>query len=80
MTKKHYELIAHTIAVLRHNHHISEKAHNQIVDEFAYQLRKTNPKFDRNRFLTACGICDGKHESIDAIIKCEVCTNDPLLN
>lgn len=26
------------------------------------------------------GYCNGKHESVQAILKCPVCKNDPLLN
>lgn len=31
-----------------------------IINHFADALRHTNPKFDRARFLRACGVVDGR--------------------
>lgn len=66
MTKKHFELIAKVM-----NKNITDTApevtevrysgatlSRAIAKQFAYVLAKTNPSFDRKRFLKACGIDD----------------------
>ena len=57
MTRKDYELIAETIRVAK----ISWKGNNNgLVDDIsrdlADALATTNPRFNRDRFLTACGV------------------------
>jgi len=50
MTKKDYELIARTIAGLPFGH--SDKM--KVADEFSFQLRRDNPRFNEEKFLKAC--------------------------
>ena len=63
MTRKDYELIAAAIAaVARHNatdddyregwHGATSAASHRLADSLA----STNPRFDRSRFLKACGL------------------------
>ena len=55
MTKKHYDAIAHAIQWQREN----GKPHNarwQIAELLANYFEQDNPKFNRARFLQACGI------------------------
>jgi hypothetical protein len=51
MQKRHFEMIA---AIVRE---IGDYAVRAVVaDNFARRLASTNSRFDRARFLTACGI------------------------
>ena len=56
MTKKDFELIA---KVIRRNHAPSRAGNTttcrEIVVDFSLELLRDNPKFDSNRFITACG-------------------------
>lgn len=67
MTRKDYELIAQTIRDIR----ISTSVRGQdilsrieirddIARLFAESLANTNPRFDKARFLQACGITETK--------------------
>jgi hypothetical protein len=56
MTKKHYEAIASIIA-----NKVKNPSHNKITlyvvaTEMSHYFQNDNPKFNRARFLTACGI------------------------
>ena len=53
MTKKDYELIAST---LRAQEYIAGLTYETLVKNLATALADTNPRFDRARFLTACGV------------------------
>lgn len=57
MTRKDYELIAR---VLRDKHErwdaTGQMAVRAIAEAFATELATTNPRFDRARFLKACGV------------------------
>lgn len=59
MTKKHYEAIASDIARTRQAIHSKDY---YIVDALAQALAITfmqdNPKFNRDRFLIACGVIE----------------------
>lgn len=55
MTKKDYVLIAKT---LKRSQFPNNTYYISIVDDFATALKVENPRFDRNKFLTACGIED----------------------
>lgn len=65
MTKKDFELIA--AAMLQADNYIGtdfaadrERAmHTRCCIELADALATTNPKFDRARFLAACGVSNG---------------------
>jgi hypothetical protein len=70
MTRKHFKQIADAMQNLRkfeaHDAEMSETvAHavrfSSVVDSLAKVLADSNPRFDRDRFLTACGI--GAEES-----------------
>lgn len=56
MTKKHYELIAKTIAHLRFGlGNVGDEAlRERVALEFAKALANTNPQFDPDRFVSAC--------------------------
>ena len=71
--KKYYENTAHIIAarlaeVDEKTSPDVEKAMRLVALEFADFYAKDNSKFDRKRFLTACGI----HEK-RCLIPCEIC-------
>ena len=53
MTKKDFELIAEVIGKAWHG---SADTRADIANAFADELESTNPRFDRARFLTACGV------------------------
>lgn len=50
MTRKDYELIAATIREIP-----AFPSKRIVAEEFATALAGTNPRFDRDRFLKACG-------------------------
>jgi hypothetical protein len=65
MTRKDFQLIADALVNLRtfeaHDSEMSETVaravrYSSVVDGLASALATTNARFDRNRFLTACGI------------------------
>jgi hypothetical protein len=61
MTRKDYELIAGAIANLRGQQLDGGALTNpptlrEVASELATELATTNPRFDRARFLTACGV------------------------
>lgn len=66
LTKKDYELIANQFDMelfqLRHEYDTGEvEAVERLAKRLATRLQMDNPKFDRDKFLTACGIeqvCD----------------------
>jgi len=51
MSRKHFEIIAATLA----NAPINNGQRAQIALEFAMRLARENERFDRARFLKACG-------------------------
>lgn len=56
MTKKDYELIAGVIRSIGVNGIESDRV--DMAQAFARALEDTNPRFDRDRFLAACGVDD----------------------
>lgn len=57
MQRRHFELIAETIAELADgNHPLHGQDIRMIALRFANKLRATNPNFNRDRFLRACGV------------------------
>jgi hypothetical protein len=57
MTRKHYQQIADMIRqtyTLNDGHESGTLAH--IARQFATIAKRDNPNFDRDRFLTACGM------------------------
>jgi len=57
MTRKDYELIAEAIATTR-GHAYADQLYivDWIASDVAEALRTTNPRFDREWFLKACGV------------------------
>jgi hypothetical protein len=51
MTSRHFRRIAEIISTIK-----DEDERRRIAGMFADELRSTNPNFDRNRFLSACGV------------------------
>lgn len=60
MERRHYELIARTIMdiCVMSEGEISPRNRTLIARSFAQTLRATNPRFDKERFLKACGATD----------------------
>jgi hypothetical protein len=54
MTRKDFELIAETLKNL--DECLDELSLEVTVEAFALALLKTNPRFDRARFRSACGV------------------------
>ena len=56
---RHFAVIAGILAGLNgYDHAVSRGQHQDICEHFADELAKTNPKFDRRRFLAACAAMD----------------------
>ena len=53
MTRKHFQLIADRITAARE--YLDPEQADRLACDFAEELARTNPNFDRDRFLTACG-------------------------
>lgn len=76
MTKKDYELIAR---VIQENEGDDLRSHNYLVGSLAYAFEQDNPRFDRNKFLQACGIETGcQHNRVSPahdpdMVKCLDC-------
>lgn len=56
MSKQHFELIADTINDLFMGHENWQRNLNQVAQKFAEALAETNPNFNQERFLKACGL------------------------
>lgn len=54
MQHRHFAVIAGIIAGMQGDW--SKQAHAHIAHRFANELASTNPRFDRARFLKACGV------------------------
>lgn len=52
MEHRHFATIAAIIAMVRE----TDSMRSEIAWHFAAELRHTNPRFDRARFLRACGV------------------------
>jgi hypothetical protein len=69
MTKKDYELIAGSIKFSRTSGILTTEADEAmqiLADDLSIQLANENPRFDRDKFLKACGLeekCYDEHES-----------------
>lgn len=58
MQRRHFELIAGVLRDFRRTSEpggLAELATDELAERFADQLRKENPRFDRDRFIRACG-------------------------
>jgi len=56
MTKKDYELVASVIYSLYLGHDNWMRSGEQVASRFADKLAERNPKFNRSKFLEACGL------------------------
>ena len=60
MTKKDYELIARVLDSSAQaqavNPFTGKNIYVELVEDFAKALQETNPRFNREIFLTACGV------------------------
>ena len=59
MTRKDYVMIAKTLKNEQHQFAENEDGYillNILAHQFANQLEQENPRFDRARFLVACGV------------------------
>jgi hypothetical protein len=56
MTRKDYVLIAETVRRMFLETDNVEYIQRQLAEDFAEKLQMTNDRFDRQRFLTACGV------------------------
>jgi hypothetical protein len=60
MTSKDYELIAKVLNESGQSHALNPFTGNclyvELVEDFANALEGTNPRFNREMFLTACGV------------------------
>jgi hypothetical protein len=56
MQRRHYELIAEVIATAPFVSVRGPLDRDTLAQHFADRLAQTNPKFDRARFLRACGV------------------------
>lgn len=63
MTRKDYELIAKVL--LNSSDLMDEVSMAFLIENFANELVDGNPRFDRNRFATACGMTP---EQVDYIL------------
>lgn len=70
MTKKDYELIAGVVKDFDQRlgnwfngqeRQQRQEVHAELAHSMANQLEQDNPKFDRNKFLQACGIETAQH-------------------
>lgn len=58
MTKKDYELIEASIYDLFLGHDDWRRSARQVATQIANTLADKDPKFDRDKFLSGCGIQD----------------------
>lgn len=57
MTRQHYVAMARTIAYHVQGADDAQRvAIDRLVRDLSYDLKRENPRFDRDRFLTACGL------------------------
>lgn len=52
MTRKDFQMLAETIAGAS----IDRSAREMLANDFAARLAQTNPRFNRARFISACGV------------------------
>ena len=56
MTRKNFKLIAEVLNKTREElWPLGSKTIDRVAEEFADALAKTNPRFDHDKFLAACG-------------------------
>lgn len=58
MSKKHFEAAAKVVKAFAVKHNLTTEAHVELAKELATFCERFNDKFDRARFLKACGVDD----------------------
>lgn len=58
MTKKHYEMLAETIARFNKRYPYWNALIKELVNDLADAMQEDNDKFDKERFLAACKFPD----------------------
>jgi hypothetical protein len=53
MQRRHFKFIADVLSDLRHEPAIDQPTLQMIAQEFARQLKRTNSRFDPDRFISA---------------------------
>ena len=53
LTRQHFELVAN---ILANADYLSEPDRCTLAIRFTYEFEKTNPNFNTERFLKACGL------------------------
>lgn len=56
MTKKDYKLIAGTLYDVKYSDNVNNKDRKAIATLLAIRFELNNPKFNRSKFLKACGL------------------------
>lgn len=59
MTKKHFVKVAEGVRVVADSYSQGSEGHDAVVDvamALAIVFEEANPRFDRRRFLAACGV------------------------
>lgn len=70
--RRHYVAIVALLAEFRHSDLFSEGYTRDVVVMFCDQFQVDNPAFDRQRFLSACGLAETIHnaKSSKAVTPC----------
>jgi hypothetical protein len=60
VTKRHFIMLARNIGMARQTAANADqvRAIDTLACALAYDLKAENPRFDRDRFLTACGVVE----------------------
>lgn len=58
--RRHYQAIAEVLilSVNSQAHLFAELSARELIDRFADLFSRDNPRFDKDRFLSACGLTD----------------------
>lgn len=56
MTKKHFEAIAQLFRETYTEGEVEKETVRNLAERMAAMFARENPRFDRNKFLTACGL------------------------
>jgi len=67
MTKKHYEAIAEVIndVIRPYDERAVQNLVYDVTNDLADYFESDNPRFDRDRFLTACGIMEEDRTDVE---------------
>lgn len=84
LTRKHFELIARALRAARPivegRPSLPQDVHANCARELADALAGTNPRFDRERFLRACGVTEGEHHELEDLIDASMCAWEYVLS